>query len=341
MKKTAIALAVAIASLSSYSYARQPSNTFYAGGKVGWSSYHRNSMADFDKSKKAIGGGLFVGYQANPFLGLEVGYDYLGTDKHTPKEDGPEKNKFKVHGVSVSAKVGYPLTFITDSLDIYARGGVLINQNKFKGNGYDNSYITASPLYGGGIEYQMTENFTARIDYQWVNRISNNGPEGFHPDNSLLSLGLAYNFGGPVASQQSVELDYSEKHYVLNEDVLFDYNNSVLSRDGEKALKALLKALKRIDPTKSKIIVIGHTDRIGSVGYNKSLSQARAKAVMNFLVSKGVPTKVISSRGDGKSRPVTGATCNGLSGTLLKACLAPDRRVEIDVRAVNITESVH
>lgn len=338
MKKTAIALAVAIASISSAAYAVQPSKTFYVGGKVGWSKFHRTSMPDFDKAKNGIGGGLFVGYQANPFLAFEVGYDYIGRGK-MESQTGADDNKFTVHGASFTGKFSLPFSLINDNFDIYARGGVLINHNKFKGNGIDEGYWAASPLWGGGVEYQFTDRWSARLDYQWVNHIQNNGPSGFSPDNSLLSLGVTYNLGGPGAGA-AVEVNYNEKHYVLNEDVLFSYADSTLSKDGKKALRALLKNLKHIDPGKSRIVVVGHTDRIGSASFNKRLSEQRARSVMDYLVLKGVPGNVISARGEGKARPVTGASCNRLNGSALKSCLAPDRRVEIDVRAINVTQSI-
>lgn len=341
MKKTTIALAVAIASLSSVAYAAQPVNSFYAGGKLGWSSYHRTSLPDFDRSRNATGGGLFLGYQANPYLAFEVGYDYLGRDKLKAQGAGKGNDKFTVHGTSITGKLSYPLTFIRDNLDVYARGGAFINHNKFKGSGIDESYVTVSPLWGGGLEYQFTNNLAARIDYQWVDRIENAGSSGFHPNNSLLSLGLSYSFGGKNVSQKTVQISYNEKHYVLNEDVLFGYSDVFLSPDGKKALNGLLKSLKSIDPTKSRIIISGHTDRIGSESFNMKLSEARAKTVMNYLIKRGVPAKVISAKAEGKSKPVTGTMCNMMKGKELKTCLAPDRRVEIDVKAINITETIH
>ncbi len=59
---------------------------------------------------------------------------------------------------------------------------------------------------------------------------------------------------------------------------------------------------------------------------------------MKYLVSKGVPSDLISARGVGKTQPVTGDKCNALRGAELKACLAPDRRVEIEVKARNVQE---
>ena len=94
----------------------------------------------------------------------------------------------------------------------------------------------------------------------------------------------------------------------------------------------------KINPSQSAIVVIGHTDRIGSEHYNQKLSEQRAHSVMKYLVARGVPAEIISARGMGKSQPVTGTKCNALRGAELKACLAPDRRVEIEVKARNVQE---
>jgi OmpA-OmpF porin, OOP family len=343
MKKTTLAIAVAIASLTSAAHAAQPENTFYAGGKVGWSSFHHSSLSDdFKKPDDQVGGGLFVGYQANPYMAVELGYDYLGEAKFKSKVANKDDYKFTVHGASITGKLSYPLEFITDDLDFYARAGAFIHHTKFKGNGYDNGNVSVSPVFGGGLDYKLTDNFTARVDYQWVQRIGNDGPNDFHPNNGLLSLGLIYNLGGPTTKvvAKPAELEVKENRYVLNEDVLFDYSKASLKPEGEAALDALLKTLASINPTEGAIVVIGHTDRIGSAAYNQKLSERRAESVMHYLISKGVPSEVISARGAGKTQPVTGSKCNALRGSSLKACLGPDRRVEIEVKAKNVEQVV-
>jgi OOP family OmpA-OmpF porin len=51
-------------------------------------------------------------------------------------------------------------------------------------------------------------------------------------------------------------------------------------------------------------IVEGHTDNVGADAYNMNLSKERAKAVMDYLVSKGVPATKISSVGYGEEKPI-------------------------------------
>jgi len=48
----------------------------------------------------------------------------------------------------------------------------------------------------------------------------------------------------------------------------------------------------------------GHTDDVGSESFNQTLSEKRAEAVQNFLVSQGVPEASITAIGLGESAPV-------------------------------------
>ena len=53
-----------------------------------------------------------------------------------------------------------------------------------------------------------------------------------------------------------------------------------------------------------RIEVSGHTDNQGTIEYNQTLSEARAKAVVDFLVGQGVEAKRLTWRGYGKTMPV-------------------------------------
>lgn len=48
-------------------------------------------------------------------------------------------------------------------------------------------------------------------------------------------------------------------------------------------------------------MVLGFTDRIGSDAYNRGLSEKRAQSVVDYLISKGIPSDKISARGMGES----------------------------------------
>ncbi|MDR2016378.1 MAG: OmpA family protein [Burkholderiales bacterium] len=113
---------------------------------------------------------------------------------------------------------------------------------------------------------------------------------------------------------------------------LFDFDKSVLKPEGRAAIDreiiAKLPELAKIE----LVLVTGHTDRIGSASYNQNLSERRAETIRAYLVSKGVPTDRIESLGLGLRQPVTGNQCQQRNRAQLIACLAPDRRVEVEVK---------
>ena len=53
-----------------------------------------------------------------------------------------------------------------------------------------------------------------------------------------------------------------------------------------------------------KISVEGHTDNVGNATLNRILSENRAKAVMNYLVTKGINTTRLTSKGWGQTKPI-------------------------------------
>jgi OmpA-OmpF porin, OOP family len=121
------------------------------------------------------------------------------------------------------------------------------------------------------------------------------------------------------------------KVITFSADALFDFDKSSLRPDGRTLLDNLVRQLDRA--TYNVIIVIGHTDRIGSAAYNQKLSERRAGTVKDYLVERGIPADVIRAEGRGKTQPLThpGDCRNSLPRARLIACLQMDRRVDIDV----------
>jgi outer membrane protein OmpA-like peptidoglycan-associated protein len=115
----------------------------------------------------------------------------------------------------------------------------------------------------------------------------------------------------------------------LSSDVLFAYKSDQLSNDGKRALDDVAKVVQK-DVSLRRIDVAGHADRIGGDAYNLALSERRARAVGAYLAQQGVPSGKIFIEGRGERDPVV--TCPGDSPTAeLKACLQPNRRVEITI----------
>jgi OmpA-OmpF porin, OOP family len=89
--------------------------------------------------------------------------------------------------------------------------------------------------------------------------------------------------------------------YTLN-NVLFDHDSDKLLPGSYNELNEIIAILKKYPDWKIKIS--GHTDNIGSVGYNQALSERRTQSVKNYLVSYGIPEERIQTKGYGKSKPI-------------------------------------
>ncbi|CCJ71087.1 Outer membrane protein A precursor [Cronobacter condimenti 1330] len=338
MKKTAIAIAVALAGFATVAQAAPKDNTWYAGGKLGWSQFHDTGFIPNDgpTHESQLGAGAFGGYQVNPYVGFEMGYDWLG---RMPYKGDTVNGAFKAQGVQLTAKLGYP---VTNDLDVYTRlGGMVWRADSSSNIGGDDHDTGVSPVFAGGVEWAVTRDIATRLEYQWVNNIGDAQTVGTRPDNGMLSVGVSYRFGQEdnvapvVAPAPAPAPEVQTKHFTLKSDVLFTFNKSTLKPEGQQALDQLYSQLSNLDPKDGSVVVLGFTDRIGSDAYNQGLSEKRAQSVVDYLISKGIPSNKISARGMGESNPVTGNTCDNVKArAALIDCLGPDRRVEIEVKGV-------
>ena len=102
----------------------------------------------------------------------------------------------------------------------------------------------------------------------------------------------------------------------------------------DKFLGSLRKATKAREAVRfGAVVVTGHTDRIGSLQYNMKLSERRAVVVKDYLVSTGVDQKVIFWEGKAFKQPipVTKFCDNKMKRKQLIECLAPNRRVTLEI----------
>lgn len=113
-------------------------------------------------------------------------------------------------------------------------------------------------------------------------------------------------------------------------DALFAFDKSTLTPEGKAMLDGVVRELD--GASYDSILATGHTDRFGSPQYNQKLSERRANAVKDYLVSKDVKANRIDAAGKGETEPMTKAgDCQGKKSAKVIACLQPDRRVDVEV----------
>jgi outer membrane protein OmpA-like peptidoglycan-associated protein len=83
--------------------------------------------------------------------------------------------------------------------------------------------------------------------------------------------------------------------------VLFGFDKSNLSNDAKTNLDKLVIVLNNYKDT--DIVIQGHTDSKGSEAYNQTLSEQRAFSVSSYLVSKGILSNRVTTKGFGEMLP--------------------------------------
>jgi OOP family OmpA-OmpF porin len=94
-----------------------------------------------------------------------------------------------------------------------------------------------------------------------------------------------------------------DNQIVISEQIKFRFGLADLDPVSDPILDAVLKVMQ-VHTEIAKIRVEGHTDNKGSATYNKKLSDARAAAVVGWLVQHGVDRSHLTSIGFGLERPI-------------------------------------
>jgi outer membrane protein OmpA-like peptidoglycan-associated protein len=84
--------------------------------------------------------------------------------------------------------------------------------------------------------------------------------------------------------------------------ILFPFNSTDILPAGRSNLQELANSLQKYP--NSDILIVGHTDSVGTDAYNLDLSQRRAQAASAYLQSLGVPATRIRTEGKGEAEPV-------------------------------------
>lgn len=105
--------------------------------------------------------------------------------------------------------------------------------------------------------------------------------------------------------------------------ILFPTNSSDMLSAGRDNLRQLAQSLQRYPGT--EVLIVGHTDNVGTDSYNMTLSQRRADSAKSYLVSMGIPADRIRTAGRGEVEPI--------ASNETEAGRQQNRRVEVAIFA--------
>lgn len=99
------------------------------------------------------------------------------------------------------------------------------------------------------------------------------------------------------AQEEVFTIDFEK----ISKQSLFDFDSADISHDAYDNLDFVVKYMEENPGV--RVSVEGHTDDVGTVEYNQTLSEKRARAVADYFIQKGIAPERVSSAGYGKMKP--------------------------------------
>lgn len=211
-------LAISALGLCSTAYAKSCNSGIYIGGQFGYGQTNYGLSGTRNSTQDGEAGRAYVGYQFNPYFGLETGYSVFsdttfktrGTLVDTAGNvDTITGNvKAQTQQWDILAKAGLPFGCTGLRGDIKAGAAYVMSKvnwnvsnsspafSKFNASGSE-SENSWSPALGASLAYNFTKNFAADISY--LHTFGSDSKIGFKndidsPDTDLATIGLSYLF---------------------------------------------------------------------------------------------------------------------------------------------------
>ena len=114
----------------------------------------------------------------------------------------------------------------------------------------------------------------------------------------IPALGLNASYKKPFV----VDIKFQPAKTFVLDDVNFETGKAELKPESFPVLDELVAYLQRKDD--ERIEIGGHTDNVGKPAANLTLSMARAKSVMDYIISKGIDPNRLTAKGYGMTQPI-------------------------------------
>ena len=196
----------------------------------------------------------------------------------------------KPEPVTEAPKKKIPLKYIVRVIDPVTKKNVA-SKVKLLG-ATDNIVVASSSPTTGVYEFKVSDAKDYKLSIE---------TEGFMFVNETVTLeGTAEQ---EKVVMRTVELKKLEVGLVtILRNIYFDFNKATFKQVSYDELNKLERMLQQ--NTAMKVEIGGHTDIVGTKGYNQILSQKRAEAVKDFLTKKGIDSRRITAVGYGATKPL-------------------------------------
>ena len=159
--------------------------------------------------------------------------------------------------------------------------------NLYKHDGSTIKYLTTS-----NGSYSWKNEGTGLIDSVKMNLIN------YDDAKASISIKFDGNCLDTVAIPLIMKMKQGEE-FIRLEMVLYNFDKFSLRPEGEMELDKLVKYMK--EHPELKVELSSHTDSRGSIAYNDKLSNNRSSSCVDYIISKGISSKMISAKGYGES----------------------------------------
>jgi len=265
----------------------------------------------------------YAGFMFHDLIGLQAEIHGVGHPADADNRRIDHENQWtSLIGVTAGPRLALPAwdspTSLIKAIEVYAtaQGGVV--------SGTSGRLTQTDGMFtvGGGIDFYLTDHL-ALSGFGRYNRLFTEPRPFFLPDDRIVQspgeqgpkdaeyatvgIGLKYDFREPPAPVAPVcpacvcpECPVRRKIVLRN--VYFDFDKVDIRADAVPILQEAVDILKD-EQGEFTLVLEGHTDSVGSEGYNQGLSEQRSQVVRDWLIANGIPASRIRSVGFGEVRP--------------------------------------
>ncbi|MFQ3215203.1 MAG: OOP family OmpA-OmpF porin [Marivirga sp.] len=156
-------------------------------------------------------------------------------------------------------------------------------------DGVEVGRVQTDPTTG---EYEIT--LPAGKEYQYIVKI-----DGYLPISE--NVDLTNQRESKSFTNDMILVPVKEKAEIVLNNVFFNFDSYAILAKSKSELDRMLQVMK--ENMGIKVSIIGHTDNIGTEPYNLTLSENRAKAVVDYLIANGIAKARLSFEGQGELYP--------------------------------------
>ncbi|MFA6238250.1 MAG: OmpA family protein [Bacteriovorax sp.] len=238
-------------------------------------------------SNGGFGTGIKLAYEREfEFMRLSVNTGYMYNDQAKYLDLDYR------HRLTFSAGVHVPFD------DYWGMIGEATTSRTFK------KYQNPGEVYMGG-RYQWNENLAMNAGTS-VGNLGGAGSSEFRVLVGLKwvpQLSKDYHIKSIISRLTEREKKIIKRILEIREEIKFDHDSFVLNEKSQKALDQIAQLLTDESHEFRQIVIEGHANRIGEAHYNLVLSESRARAVRDYLVTKGIKDSLLNIKAFGATKP--------------------------------------